>query len=69
MGGSENCNAVLGDRGGVCDYRDLSRGSRRHRMSKGDDLVKNLLMAAVGILLAISLVMLLASALMDMRWV
>lgn len=38
-------------------------------MSKGDDLVKNLLMAAVGILLAISLVMLLASALMDMRWV
>lgn len=38
-------------------------------MSKGDDFVKNLLMAAVGILLAIALVMLLASALMDMRWV
>ena len=36
--------------------------------NKGD-MTKNLLVAVVGVLLAIALVMLLASALMDMRWV
>ena len=36
--------------------------------NKGD-MTKNLLVAAVGVLLAIALVMLLASALVDMRWV
>ena len=36
--------------------------------NKGD-MTNNLLVAAVGVLLAIALVMLLASALMDMRWV
>lgn len=39
-------------------------------MSKPNDgMAKGLLVAAVGVLLAIALVMLLASALMDMRWV
>lgn len=35
---------------------------------KGDNMALSLLVAAVGVLLAIALVMLLASALMDMRW-
>lgn len=70
MGGSEDCDAVLGDCWSVCDYWSVPGDARWDSMNGNSnrELVKNLLKAAVGILFAIILVMFLATFIMDHTW-